>query len=193
MIQRCLPNGLQLATAVLLSGALALAAPADARMYQWVDPDTGITQLSGRPPPWYRSDSGGPRVFVFADGQLVDDTAYALDAGQRAARRQEAFRIADQAHRERAQRAATRRPALEPEQVPTEAQLQALVPEQETDLEAVLQAGAAETPAADAARAARTQARTEETVSRLKAIIDAWDRRQTERARQVIESAPDDD
>jgi len=49
-----------------------------ARMYQWVDPDTGTTQLSGKPPPWYRSTGTGPRVFVFENGQLIDDTGIAL-------------------------------------------------------------------------------------------------------------------
>ena len=46
-----------------------------ARMYQWQEPDTGTTQLSGKPPAWYRSTAGGPRVFVFDDGRLIDDTA----------------------------------------------------------------------------------------------------------------------
>ena len=46
-----------------------------ARMYQWTDDETGTTQLSGKPPTWYRSADGGPRVFVFDKGHLIDDTA----------------------------------------------------------------------------------------------------------------------
>src|SRR5690554_7481361 len=44
------------------------------RMYQWIDPDTQTTQLSGKPPTWYRSAEGGPRVLVFEKGLMVDDT-----------------------------------------------------------------------------------------------------------------------
>lgn len=55
---------------VLDSGALA------ARMYQWTDPQTGSLQLSGHPPPWFRSSETGPRVRVFERGIIIDDTAY---------------------------------------------------------------------------------------------------------------------
>jgi len=49
-----------------------------AQMYQWNDPETGTTQLSGKPPAWYRSVEGGPRVFVFNRGKVVDDTGKVL-------------------------------------------------------------------------------------------------------------------
>jgi len=29
-----------------------------AQMYQWTDPESGTTQLSGKPPAWYRSVEG---------------------------------------------------------------------------------------------------------------------------------------
>lgn len=60
------------------------AGPAQARMYQWVDTQTGTVQLSGAPPAWYRSTQSGPRVFVFENGRLVDDTARELPAEQSA-------------------------------------------------------------------------------------------------------------
>lgn len=55
-----------------------LSAPASARMYQWIDSATGTVQLSGSAPAWYRNARPGPRVFVFENGRLVDDTARPL-------------------------------------------------------------------------------------------------------------------
>lgn len=48
-----------------------------AKMYHWVDADTGSVQLAGNPPPWYRSALSGPRVRVYEDGKVIDDTAFA--------------------------------------------------------------------------------------------------------------------
>lgn len=62
----------------LLGAALVVAMPAAAaRMYEWVDPDTGTVQLAGHPPPWYRTALTGPRVRVIEHGRVIDDTAYA--------------------------------------------------------------------------------------------------------------------
>ncbi|MEJ2760850.1 MAG: hypothetical protein P8126_04760 [Gammaproteobacteria bacterium] len=60
-------------------------------MYQWVDPATGITQLSGKPPPWYRSGEGGPRVFVFEHGRVIDDTGIKVPASEREQLRRQAL------------------------------------------------------------------------------------------------------
>lgn len=60
-------------------------------MYQWTDPGSGNTRLSGEPPAWYRSAERGPRVLVFENGRLVDDTAVALPPEQRKALREAAF------------------------------------------------------------------------------------------------------
>lgn len=60
-------------------------------MYQWVDAQTGTVQLSGTPPSWYRGAQSGPRVFVFENGRLVDDTARQLPAEQSALLRATAF------------------------------------------------------------------------------------------------------
>ena len=68
-----------------------LAASASARMYQWVDPRSGTVQLSGAAPAWYRGAQSGPRVFVFENGRLVDDTARAVAPDQAAALRAGAF------------------------------------------------------------------------------------------------------
>jgi hypothetical protein len=69
----------------------ALPGVAAARMYQWVDAQTGTVQLSGAPPAWYRGAQPGPRVFVFENGQLIDDTARAMTAPDAAALRATAF------------------------------------------------------------------------------------------------------
>ena len=65
-------------------------------MYQWTEPGTESTQLSGKPPSWYRSVAGGPRVFVFDDGRLVDDTAVEVSEEVRQRLRQQAFILAEE-------------------------------------------------------------------------------------------------
>ena len=65
-------------------------------MYQWVDPVTGSLQMSGRPPAWYRSGWDGPRVRVFDNGTVVDDTSILVDEAEMLALREEAFRQFDE-------------------------------------------------------------------------------------------------
>lgn len=70
---------------------IAWSGSASARMYQWVDAQSGTVQLSGSPPAWYRGTQAGPRVFVFENGRLVDDTARRLPAEEAAMLRAVAF------------------------------------------------------------------------------------------------------
>jgi hypothetical protein len=80
--------------AIAAAAGLALAlvsAGAAADLYQWIDPATRVRQLSGRPPAWYRGEAPGPRVRVFAHGQLMDDTAIAVSAEEAATLRTRAF------------------------------------------------------------------------------------------------------
>lgn len=84
------PRPFALSVAVL-AALLAWSAAVSARMYQWVDVDTGTVQLSGSPPAWYRGNERGPRVFVFENGRLVDDTARSLPAEEAAQLRAAAF------------------------------------------------------------------------------------------------------
>lgn len=70
---------------------LSAAERSEARMYQWTSPVTGSLQMSGEPPSWYRSGQDGPRVRVFKDGFLVDDTAVDVSVLRRLQLRQEAF------------------------------------------------------------------------------------------------------
>jgi hypothetical protein len=64
-----------------------LALPGQARMYQWISPASGTTQLSGKPP----SLGEGPRVIMFENGKIVDDTATRVPEWQRERMRAEAF------------------------------------------------------------------------------------------------------
>jgi hypothetical protein len=75
---------------IALVVALA-AAPASARVYQWVDPDSGNVYLSGSPPAWYRSGARGPRVLVFERGKVVDDTGRETSEEEAIALREEAL------------------------------------------------------------------------------------------------------
>lgn len=81
----------------LLAGVclLLLVLPASARMYQWTDPDSGRTHLSGHAPPWYRGAGDGPRVFVFERGRLVDDTARQVSPETRRQLREQALDSGD--------------------------------------------------------------------------------------------------
>ncbi len=76
---------------ILLFTQSVLIQSVQAQMYQWVDPESGTTQLSGKPPAWYRSAEGGPRVFVFNRGKVVDDTGIDISDEQRIRLRIKAF------------------------------------------------------------------------------------------------------
>jgi len=66
-----------------------------ARMYQWVEPGVETTQLSGKPPAWYRSGADGPRTFVFEKGRLIDDTGIEVSEKVRQRLRKEAYLIVE--------------------------------------------------------------------------------------------------
>jgi hypothetical protein len=65
-------------------------------MYQWNGANSGNVQMSGSPPSWYRSGRPGPRVLVFENGFLVDDTQIAVSLLRRIALRKAAFREIDE-------------------------------------------------------------------------------------------------
>ena len=147
-------------------------APAAARMYQWQNPATGTTQLSGIPPTWYRTTEGGPRVFVFENNQLIDDTGIAVSAAQREALRAEAFGAATdpaKGHLDTLAPSAAR-PATTASDLPTQAKANA--------------APAVAAPAVDAT--------TTDKAAALKALIDAWDQHQLDQARSLLEMLPAD-
>jgi hypothetical protein len=157
---------------MMLLVTACVALPAHARMYQWVNPQSGRTQMSGKPPAWYRSDKPGPRVFVFENGRLIDDTARAVGLEERAALRATAFAPGPVAgHPEGA--AAGGAPATAADTT-TGAGTGA----------SVLERGFGES---DTTSAAAPTEPPDATIARLKSIIDAWEQQQTAEARRLLE------
>lgn len=166
---------------VVLFAALFLApAAAYARLYQWLDPASGIVHMSGAPPAWYRTGRPGPTVEVFENGRLVDDTAIHLTAAQDAAMRQEAEndletrrqaqalrRLREAAQREQAAKAAAKQ----------EAALAAAKEEQAKRAATARQEAAAKRQGAAASASATTPELTEAQVKRLKSLLSEYDER----------------
>jgi hypothetical protein len=151
---------------------------AAARMYQWTDPDTGTTQLSGKPPAWYRSGETGPRIFVYENGRLVDDTGILLTETENERLRQHALLQVEQdrqAAMEKMLQAMQRKAALdlqnrdreELEEIPADtitAQRQE-VPEDAGDIDS-----------------------TAPTAEQMRALLEEYERLRTENARQLLEN-----
>lgn len=161
--------------------------PVAARMYQWTDPVSGRTQLSGNPPAWYRSGGDNPRVFVFEKGQLIDDTGVAVEEAQRRRLRQEALVGAEEsaaAAKRKAEQSALLRSRTENSQVEVP-----VIPESETT--ARPEDGVEQDPAV----APETPELTEEQIAELRTLISIWEARNQNRARELIGSgnAPDMD
>jgi hypothetical protein len=157
----------------LLGAALAVlgCGASEARLYQWNDPRTGTTQLSGRPPAWYRKADADPirlpRVFVFDNGTLIDDTHRRVSPEQHTALRTQAFSGGAG---------------------PTEITDSAATGSSDTSDDA---SGPPDREPAPA------EATTAQEVGRLREILADWDRKQGERAKAILErlddGAPDSD
>ncbi len=157
-----------------------------ARMYQWVEPDTGTTQLSGKPPAWYRSEAGGPRVLVFDKGRLVDDTAIKLADDVRRGMRKQAFILAEQdrqSAKEKLVRAKQLKQKFSTDEI--DEQLSQLVEEEE-------QAATADA-VIDELQRQRTGLSDEvaeeekEMADRLREMISEWEESRTEKAKQTLD------
>lgn len=168
---------------LLLVLLLQLSAVAHARMYQWTDPDTGTTQLSGKPPPWYRNADGGPRVFVFENGRLVDDTAISLSEQERERLRQLALLKAEQ----------DRQVAMQKLQQAN--QQKAILDLQGQGRDDVERTAAASEPARREAVEAEAPRQEPEgpTAEELRALIEQYERQRTENARQLVETVEPED
>jgi hypothetical protein len=166
---------------------------AQAQMYQWADPETGTTQLSGKPPVWYRSVEGGPRVFVFNRGKIVDDTGIKISDEQRISLRTRAFINAEEdriAAQHKATEAAKLKAAMEnsrQEIIEETIENRPLPDEPQVDLE---QAMAMENPA-DEELMETEISEEEESIEKMKALIEAWvkesDDIRTEDARAILQ------
>jgi hypothetical protein len=157
---------------VVLSGVLCVVVPAQARMYQWINPSSGNTQLSGNPPTWYRSPQGGPRVLVFERGKAIDDTAIVVPEGTRDELRSQAFQAQESA-----------RAATTPLEVSAEGEAETAAADS-----TAAEAGGSEQDARKSASDDLTEMDAD-TVGRLKDIISAWDRMKLEQAKELIRGA----
>lgn len=148
------------------------SANAHARMYQWSNPSSGIVQLSGSPPAWYRSTTRGPRVLVFDNGQLIDDTAIVVGEPVRQSLRAAAFTDEEPA--------AVTAPAAPPPQERLRDAL-ATAASEGVNVQAVADAFTTEREAA-----APPPGPVEQTVAELKSLLDAWDSRRLGEAKSLL-------
>ena len=153
---------------------VALAsANADARMYQWSSPSSGIVQLSGAPPAWYRSSTQGPRVLVFDNGQLIDDTAVVVGEPVRQSLRAAAFM-----HETTATAVTDPSPAPPPQERLRDAL--ATAAHDGVNVQAVADAFTSEQDAAS------PEGTVEQTVAELKSLLEAWDSRRIDEAKSLL-------
>ena len=155
-----------------------------ARMYQWLDADTGSTQLSGKPTMWYRSASPGPRVFVFDNGRLMDDTAIEVDDEVREQLRRRAFILAEEDQQKAKDKLAK---SLEMQQkfvkdkpkkvelVDTEDSQQQISTDEELSVDE------------DSFEAQEDDDNTDNTVDELRKLITDWENAQTENAKKALQ------
>jgi len=145
---------------------LVLLAPlSQARMYQWVNAESGSTQLSGKPPSWYRGAGQGPRVIVLEKGKIVDDTATQVPDWQRKRLRAEAF--ASSLPEAPADAGGLKELAQKLKEIADSEQFLGSLVEQ--------------------AEQEPKQEPTQSTVEQLKAVIAAWDKVKIEQAKIVVQ------
>lgn len=148
---------------------------ASARMYQWVDQENQTTQLSGKPPVWYRSVDGGPRVLVFDRGEVIDDTGIAVSDGVRERLRQNAFIRAEE------DRVAARQKLLDAKRLKAAFDQNVDSNESESDQENVeVQSDLPETEST-------TPVAENSVVEEMRSMIREWERRRTENAKALVE------
>lgn len=158
----------------------------EARMYQWIEPGVGTTQLSGKPPVWYRSADGGPRVFVFDKGRLIDDTAVEVSDEIRQRMRQEAFVLVEE-DRQKAQEKIAKAQEIKQKlrkKKPiddTEESSHDEVSEKDSAIELITDALFPKD------KEEEPDGVTEKSLDELRAMIADWEASQTENAKQALE------
>lgn len=168
-----------LVLSLLLSSGVAYA-----RMYQWTEQSTGSTQLSGKPPTWYRSDAGGPRVFVFDNGRLIDDTAVKVTDEVRQRMRKRAFVLAEedrQAAKEKIARANELKEKFKKNKLETDGITEEPLLTEDSEQQ---DESAPEDITEDIVGNIKPE---ELTADQLREIINEWELSQTESAKQVLE------
>ncbi len=158
------------------------------QMYQWNDPETGTTQLSGKPPAWYRSVEGGPRVFVFNRGKVVDDTGIDVADEQRIALRTNAFVRAEEdrlAAREKATEAAKLKAMIDRNAETSSGQKGEDSEFKDESQEIVAIEGPDETEIGEEAIDEGTEE--DNSIEKMKALIAEWENKRTEEARALLQ------
>ena len=164
---------------LMLFSQIILSQSVQAQMYQWADPETGTTQLSGKPPVWYRSAEGGPRVFVFSRGKIIDDTGIEISDEQRISLRTQAFVSAEEdrlAAKQKAMEAAKLKAAMEKSN-------EEGTGEPQMDSSEVM---AMETPEDEELIETETS-EDDISIEKMKALISAWENMRTEEARALLQ------
>ena len=152
---------------------ICTATVCSARMYQWIDPTDATTQLSGHPPPWYRSSERGPRIFVFEQGRLVDDTGVRVSETERQRLRQAALMKVEE------QRTIAKEKQLAQEQAREEkARQNAEVMEEKSSVGEGKQAEGKDT---------KQQEEELPSLEEMKSMIEAWEKRRSQDAKRSVE------
>jgi len=164
--------------ALLLGVATAViyASHVEAHMYQWTNASTGTVQLSGSPPAWYTSARSGPRLFVFDNGALIDDTKVLVSEELRQRLRSSAFELIDIADSD-----------ATPTATESEDELRDTLENatrEGIDVNAVAEAFTAEKREGES-----DEGMVEQTVAELKALLDAWDSRRLIEAQTLLQNA----
>jgi hypothetical protein len=175
-------------TGLLFFSQIIFGQSVQAQMYQWADPETGTTQLSGKPPAWYRSAEGGPRVFVFNRGKIVDDTGIEVSDEKRNSLRTKAFIDAEAdrvAANQKAMEAARLKAAMEKN---SERESEEETHEHQVEPSEVI---VMEEPE-DEELIEKEMSSEEESVEKLKELIADWEDKRTEEARALLKKEADE-
>ena len=150
-------------------------------MYQWKDPDSGTTQLSGKPPAWYRTGEGGPRIIVFDNGKIIDDTSIEISDVQRESLRQNALLQAEE-DKQKAIKAIREAEEMKAEMNITNREQAPFLEEEKP-----------EEPPADEQQSEEDKEKQEKlTEEKMRAVISGWEKQKTEDAKEKAESLLDD-
>jgi len=158
----------------------------EARMYQWTESGVETTQLSGKPPAWYRSAVGGTRVFVFDKGRLIDDTAVEVSDEVRQHLRQQAFILAED-DRQKAQEKIAKAQELKQKfknraSEKSEQSEAEILEEEDLDVESITATLFPEKPEDE-----EQEKIEDKDIDELRAMIEAWEKSQTESAKRALE------
>ncbi|MBT7951635.1 MAG: hypothetical protein HN764_08430 [Gammaproteobacteria bacterium] len=128
---------------------------------------------------WYRSADGGPRVFVFDNSKVIDDTGIAVSDEQREHLRQKAFLRADKdkaGAREKLLKAKTMNAALLQKKKMEEVAQQKLEP--------VVEEVPIQLPELSSEKPSMSEEAT--TQEQMRQVIEAWEKVKTERAKDLL-------